>query len=218
MLYHPYSPFTHTENAVRVFLIFSLLLLLSPFSHGSTWNLTDEERSKLSVAVLAGGCFWCMVGPFEAKDGVYEVISGFTGGKETNPTYEDVVRGRTTHVEAVEIYYDPEKISFEELLSIYWRQIDPTDNQGQFADRGKHYRPVIFVQNDEEKMIAEKSKQTLEQSGQFSKPIAVNIENASPFYQAPQEHQYFYRTNPNHYNRYFRGSGRKAFLQQNWRK
>jgi len=201
-------------------LLFFILLCIGQTACASekVWNLEVEERQRLSSALLAGGCFWCMVGPFEKEDGVYEVISGFTGGTETDPTYQDVVRGRTSHVEAVEIYYDPKKISFSDLLSIYWQQIDPTDDQGQFADRGAHYRPAIFVKNEEERSVAEDSLEAIARSGRFSQPIVVTIEEAGPFYKAPDEHQYFYRTRSTHYNRYFEGSGRKAFLEQNWKK
>ena len=126
--------------------------------------------SEFKTAVFAGGCFWCMVEPFDSLPGIEAVISGFTGGHVENPTYNQVVSGQTGHTEAVEITYDPEKISYAELVEIYWRQTDPTDAGGQFADRGDSYRPVIYYEGEEERQIAEKSKQNLQENGPFKEP------------------------------------------------
>lgn len=134
------------------------------------------------TAVFAGGCFWCMVKPFDSLDGIEQVLSGYTGGHVENPTYEEVCSGTTGHTEAVEITYDPSKMSYEELVNIYWQQTDPTDASGQFADRGDSYRPVIFYENAEEKVIAEQSKRELDASGRFTKPIVVSIEEKETFY------------------------------------
>lgn len=167
-------------------------------------------------AIFAGGCFWCMVQPFDSLPGIKAVISGFTGGHVENPSYNDVVRGQTGHTEAVEITYDPDKISYEELVEIYWRQTDPTDAGGQFADRGDGYRPVIYYSTEAEKEIAEQSKQNLQEHGPFNDPIVTNIEPIQPFYAAEEQHQDFYKKQSAHYNRYSVGSGRVGFLKEHW--
>ena len=168
------------------------------------------------TAVFAGGCFWCMVKPFDSLDGIEQVLSGYTGGHVENPTYEEVCSGTTGHTEAVEITYDPSKMSYEELVNIYWQQTDPTDASGQFADRGDSYRPVIFYENEEEKVIAEQSKRELDASGRFTKPIVVSIEEKETFYPAEDYHQDFYKKNNAHYTRYRKGSGRDDFLVEHW--
>lgn len=172
--------------------------------------------AEFKTAVFAGGCFWCMVEPFDSLPGIEAVISGFTGGHVKNPSYREVVRGTTGHTEAVEITYDPEKISYAELVEIYWRQTDPTDASGQFADRGESYRPVIYYSNEEERKIAEQSKQNLEENGPFSDPIVITIEPIEPFYPADESHQDFYKKEPEHYQRYSVGSGRAPFLKKHW--
>lgn len=172
--------------------------------------------SNVKKAVFAGGCFWCMVQPFDSLPGIESVISGFTGGHVENPTYNEVVRGGTGHTEAVEITYDPDKISYAELVEIYWRQTDPTDASGQFADRGDSYRPVIYYSTAEEQEIAEQSKQNLQENGPFSAPIVTSIEPIDPFYPADEYHQDFYKKETAHYKRYSVGSGRVGFLEENW--
>lgn len=147
----------------------------------------------LDTAIFAGGCFWCMVEPFDTLDGVEKVVSGYTGGHVANPTYEEVCTGKTGHTEAVEITYDPSKISYEELLNYYWQVTDPTDAMGQFQDRGDNYRPVIFYNSEAQKEAAEKSKQELAESSRFDKPIVTKIEEAKPFYPAEDYHQGFYK-------------------------
>lgn len=169
-------------------------------------------------AVFAGGCFWCMVQPFDSLPGIISVISGFTGGHVENPTYGQVVRGGTGHTEAVEITYDPALISYKDLVEIYWRQTDPTDAGGQFADRGDSYRPVIYYSNEEERMIAEESKANLQKNGPFRQPIVTNIEPIQPFYEAEDYHQDFYKKEPVHYKRYSIGSGRVPFIEKHWGK
>lgn len=165
-------------------------------------------------AIFAGGCFWCMVKPFDQWDGVESVISGYTGGHTENPTYRQVTTGMTGHTEAVEITFDPEKISYDKLLEIYWNSMDPTDANGQFGDRGSSYRPVIYYTTEEQQQLAEASKKRLDESGRFSTPIVVPIEPAEPFYEAEEYHQDFYMKEPDHYNRYAHGSGRVAFIEQ----
>lgn len=167
-------------------------------------------------AVFAGGCFWCMVKPFETQPGIIAVTSGYTGGHVPNPTYEQVTTGTTGHTEAVEIDYDPSLVSYEQLVEIYWQQTDPTDAFGQFADRGDSYRPVIYYSNEEEREIAEASKKQLQESGRFDRPIVTKIEPRSEFYPAEEYHQDYYKKNKIHYNLYREGSGRGSFLRKHW--
>ncbi len=168
----------------------------------------------LERAIFAGGCFWCMVEPFETMEGVESVLSGYTGGHTKNPTYETVCMGGSGHTEAVEIIFDPSKISYETLLEIYWQQTDPTDAFGQFQDRGESYRPVIFYLDETQQSLAEKSKEALANSGIYRDPIVVTIEPAKPFYPAEEYHQAFYKKDP---ARYALSSGlRKAFLKSIW--
>lgn len=165
-------------------------------------------------AIFAGGCFWCMVKPFEEREGVLSVRSGYTGGNVPNPTYEQVCSKTTGHTEAVEIIFDPSKITFAELVEIYWAQTDPTDAFGQFQDRGDTYRPVIFYFDTVQKEIAEQSKAALQASGRFSQPIVTSIEPAHPFYEAEEYHQDFYKKDPQRY--VLTSALRYAFLQEKW--
>lgn len=167
------------------------------------------------TAIFAGGCFWCMVKPFDTMPGIKQVISGYTGGHAANPTYEQVASHTTGHTEAVKIIFDPEVISYKQLVEIYWHQTDPTDAMGQFQDRGDNYRPVIFVKDDEQRKIAEASKQALADSEQFDAPIVTSIEDAKPFYPAEEEHQDFYKKNPLRYQMEEMG-GREKFIKKNW--
>jgi len=175
-----------------------------------------KENTNLQSAVFAGGCFWCTESDFEKLPGVEKVISGYAGGREENPTYKQVSAGRTGHVEAIEVFYDPAKITYEELLDYFWMHINPTDDGGQFVDRGSQYRSAIFYRDDEQKRIAEKSKQALENSGKFDKPIVTKIKALTKFYEAEEYHQDYYKKEPRHYNMYRRGSGRDQFLTSTW--
>lgn len=168
------------------------------------------------LATFAGGCFWCMVGPFQAVTGVSKVISGYTGGHKTNPTYREVCYGGTGHYEAVQITFDPAIAPYRELVDIFWRQIDPTDSGGQFADRGQAYQTVIFYHNEAQRQVAEASKQALADSGLFSAPIVTAILPATEFYPAEDDHQDYYRKNETHYTMYKEGSGRAGFIQKHW--
>lgn len=170
------------------------------------------------LATFAGGCFWCMVDPFDKRPGIIKVVSGYTGGHVENPTYEQVTSQTTGHVEAVQITFDPTIMSYEKLVEIYWQQIDPTDPGGQFNDRGESYQTAIFYHNEEQKRIAEASKQSLAESGKFSKPIVTKILPAKPFYEAEEDHQNYYQKQPFHYQLYKKGSGREAFIEKHWRK
>ncbi|AUJ29684.1 peptide-methionine (S)-S-oxide reductase MsrA [Liquorilactobacillus hordei] len=161
----------------------------------------EEDAPGVERAIFAGGCFWCMVEPFETRPGIIAVISGYTGGQVDNPTYEIVSRGTSGHVEAVEIIYDSKLISYETLVGIYWQLIDPTDDGGQINDRGANYKPIIFVNNDEQKEVANKSRKELEQSRKYSKPIIVPIRNAEKFWPAENYHQDFYKKNRVRYRR-----------------
>lgn len=165
-------------------------------------------------AIFAGGCFWCMVQPFDEQPGIFSVTSGYTGGHVPNPTYEQVLTHTTGHTEAVAIEFDPHVISYDELVDIYWRQTDPTDQFGQFQDRGDNYRPVIFYLNEEQKKIAEASKARLQASGRFDRPIVTNIEPAQPFYPAETYHQQFYQKNPARYHA--AEQMRSDFIKKNW--
>ncbi|MFC4559439.1 peptide-methionine (S)-S-oxide reductase MsrA [Virgibacillus kekensis] len=167
-------------------------------------------------ATFAGGCFWCMVKPFDQWDGIESVISGYTGGHTENPSYEDVKRGDTGHYEAVEITYDPEKMPYDEILEVYWRQIDPTDDGGQFHDRGDSYRTAIFYHDENQQLAAEKSKQALADSGKFSKPIVTKVLPASTFYPAETYHQDYYKKNKKHYEEDRAKSGRDEFIGKVW--
>jgi peptide methionine sulfoxide reductase msrA/msrB len=168
------------------------------------------------LATFAGGCFWCMEAPFEKVDGVSEVISGFSGGPEKDPTYKQVSSGSTGHAETVQVRFDPQRVTYADLLDVYWRQIDPTDPNGQFADRGKQYRTAIFYHDEEQKRQAEASKAALEKSGRFTKPIVTPILPAGPFYPAEEYHQDFYKKDPARYEQYREGSGRGPFLKKVW--
>ncbi|WP_273751783.1 peptide-methionine (S)-S-oxide reductase MsrA [Leuconostoc mesenteroides] len=150
----------------------------------------------IETAIFAGGCFWCMVQPFDSLDGIEKVRSGYTGGHVENPTYEQVLTHTTGHIEAVKIWFDSEKISYRELVEIYWEQTDPTDAMGQFQDRGDNYRPVIFVNSPEQREIAEESRAALAASNRFDEPIVTKIEDAKPFYEAEEYHQDFYKKDP----------------------
>ena len=177
--------------------------------------MEDDDRH-LERATFAGGCFWCLESDFEKLDGVVEAVSGYSGGETENPTYEEVCAGRTGHLEAIQVLYDPDKIRYEDLLDVFWRQIDPTDPGGQFVDRGPQYRTAIFYHNDRQKRIAEASKEDLEKSGRFKKPIVTKIIKLTAFYKAEDYHQNFFKKNALRYDRYRSNSGRDQFLTRVW--
>ncbi|QQK79429.1 peptide-methionine (S)-S-oxide reductase MsrA [Salicibibacter cibi] len=174
-----------------------------------------DDSQKL--ATFAGGCFWCMVGPFQAEDGVLQVKSGYTGGRTENPTYEEVCSNQTGHVEAIQLTYQPEKISYQRLLKIFWQNIDPTDAGGQFNDRGESYETAIFYHDEDQKQLAEESRREFDENGPFSAPIVTPIRPAAPFYDAEQYHQDYHLKNPFHYQLYKKGSGRESFIKTYWR-
>ncbi|MBM9603910.1 peptide-methionine (R)-S-oxide reductase MsrB [Desulfopila inferna] len=177
----------------------------------------EEAQKKTEIAIFAGGCFWCMVPPFSDRDGVIEAVAGYSGGTTKDPDYQAVAHGQTDHYESVRVTYDREKISFAELLEIFWRQIDPTDDGGQFADRGNHYRTAIFYTTEEQRRVAERSKTNLQESRLFSQPIATMILPATAFYPAEEYHQNYHLKNVLHYSSYKKGSGREAFIEKVWK-
>ncbi len=210
--------------AMAVFLMIGMALFLmignqrsEAVQKGVKIDAAKEERN-LRKATFAGGCFWCTEADFEKLPGVVKVISGYTGGDKENPTYEEVSSGRTGHVEAVQVYYDPRKITYEELLDYFWRHIDPTDGGGQFVDRGSQYRSAIFYHDEEQKRLAEKSREALSESRKFNKPIATEIIKFTTFYEAEDYHQDYYKTHSLKYKFYRYESGRDQFLAKVWGK
>jgi methionine-S-sulfoxide reductase len=191
-------------------LVLLLFVSCSSIESGKIMN-NNYER-----AYFAGGCFWCMEPPFEALEGVIEATSGYMGGSVKNPTYEEVTTGTTGHAEVVEILFDPNVISYEELLEVFWRNIDPTALNYQFADVGSQYRTEIFTVGDIQKDLAEKSKLELENSEKFNKPIVTAISNAPDFYIAEEYHQDFYKKQSMRYQMYAKASGRKGYLEETW--
>ena len=176
----------------------------------------DSEARDYRKATFAGGCFWCIEAPFDKVDGVVSAVSGYTGGEEKNPTYKQVSGGKTGHIEAVEVTYDPERVSYEELLAVFWRQFDPTDAGGSFYDRGHHYTSAVFYHDEEQRRLAEASKEALAASGRFDKPIVTPIRPAVTFYAAEEYHQDYYKKQPEHYQSYRSGSGRDRFIAAHW--
>lgn len=173
----------------------------------------DDSFAK---ATFAGGCFWCMEPPYDKTNGVISTISGYSGGHEENPTYEEVSSGKTGHTEVMQVTYDPQKVSYEELLDIFWRNINPVDADGQFVDRGSQYRPAIFYHDEEQKRLAERSRDKLEASGRFNAPIATEIVPLEKFYPAEDYHQDYYQKSPLRYQLYRYNSGRDQFLNKIW--
>ena len=171
----------------------------------------------LMLATFAGGCFWCMQPPFDHLPGIVKTTVGYTGGQSANPTYEQVCTGKTGHIEAIQVEYDPQKVSYEALLKVFWHNINPTTRDGQFADRGTQYRTVIYTHTPEQKKAAEASKAALEASGKFKEPIATTIEPAKPFYPAEEYHQCYYKRNSTHYEAYKEGSGRADYIRRTWK-
>jgi peptide methionine sulfoxide reductase msrA/msrB len=169
---------------------------------------------RMETATFAGGCFWCIEAEFEKAPGVVKATSGYTGGSGENPTYEDYMR--TGHIEAVQVLYDPRKISYEQLLDLFWRQIDPSDAGGQFADRGPHYRSAVFYHDETQQRLAEKSRAELAKSGRFDKPVVTELIPFTRFYEAEEYHQNYDRKNPLRYRYYRQGSGRDSYLEKVW--
>ena len=203
-------------------LLMTPLLALGLAVAGLGAAATDEVEPKepvpedAALATFAGGCFWCTEAAFEKTEGVYEAISGFTGGTVEDPSYNEVVTGSTGHAEAAQVWYDPEQIGYDELLTIYWRTIDPTDAGGQRFDRGTQYRTAIFYHDEEQRELAQASLDALEESGRFDEPIVTEILEASTFYPADDYHQDFYLKAPERYEAYVEGSLYDPFLESIW--
>ena len=196
-------------------LVMAMLLASTPFA-ARALSPTATPTTTEAVATFAGGCFWCMEPPFEKLPGVRSVVSGYIGGHVANPTYKQVSAGGTGHAEAVEIRYDPTRISYEQLLYVFWRNIDPLVADRQFCDRGAQYRAAIFVHDDVQRAAAEASRRALETAGRFQQPIVTEIVVAGRFYPAEAEHQDYYKKNPLRYNYYRFNCGRDARLQELW--
>lgn len=176
----------------------------------------SPAAAQTAKATFAGGCFWCMEPPFDQLDGVVSTTSGYTGGMQVNPTYEQVSAGRTGHTEALKIVYDPSKVTYRQLLQVFWRNHDPLTANGQFCDRGPQYRPGIYFATDEEKRLAEETRAEIEKSGRFKQPIVTEIVAATPFYRAEDYHQDYYLKNPLRYKLYSTSCGRWRRLKELW--
>lgn len=193
---------------------FGLPLLVGTRAASEATDAGDPPGTQ--VAVFAGGCFWCVESDFDKVPGVISTTSGYTGGSVANPSYEDVSSGATGHAESVRIVFDPKVVSYERLLYVYWRTVDPVTRNGQFCDYGTQYRTAIFYLNDEQKRQALASKAAIEKSGQLKRPIVTEITAAGPFYPAEDYHQNYYKTNPLRYNLYRYNCGRDARLKELW--
>ena len=192
------------------------ILLASPLVAQAEENGKESRLQKMETATFAGGCFWCMQTPFDTLEGVISTAVGYTGGQKSNPGYEEVSAGGTGHAEAIQIVFDPSRISYDILLDAFWRQIDPTDSDGQFVDRGDQYRSAIFYHNETQQRQAEATKAALEASGRYDKSLVTEIVPASTFYAAEDYHQKYYEKNPIRYKLYRYGSGRDRFLEKVW--
>ena len=201
----------------RIAILLTVLLAsLGALLAGQGKKADKAAKPKLEKATFAGGCFWCMQPPFDKTKRVVHTVVGFTGGREKDPTYEQVSAGKTGHRESIEVTYDPSKVTYEQLLDVFWHSIDPTQADGQFADIGKQYRTAIFYHSEEQKRLAEQSKEKLARSGKFSRPIVMEILPTSQFWPAEEYHQKYYLKNSQHYHSYAVGSGRYPFLERTW--
>ena len=204
-------------------MIASLVLVAVFFGYQQVRSMDDKMEKPMNKmvehtqsAVFAGGCFWCTESDYEKVEGVIEAVSGYTGGKMENPTYKQVSAGGTGHVEAIKVTYDPDEVSYDQLLDVFWRHVDPTDAGGQFVDRGDQYRSAIFYATDEERQMAETSKKALDTSGRFDRPVVTDILHLGSFFEAEDYHQDYYKKNPVRYKWYRSGSGRDRFLEMTW--
>ena len=209
---------TERKEGVRILkrFVFSFALALIAFAGTGSAGAQPPGEEGTAVAIFAGGCFWCMEPPFDKTEGVISTTSGYTGGTTANPSYEEVSAGGTGHIESVKIVYDPSKVSYEELLHVFWRNIDPFRKNAQFCDTGSQYSSALFYLNEEQQELAERSKAELEASDRFSQPIVTGIFEAAPFYPAEKYHQDYYMKNPNRYTFYRWSCGRDERLEQVW--
>jgi methionine-S-sulfoxide reductase len=208
------------HNHIKIFL--SILICFVTLTYFSIALADDESKGsnmdnkKIEKATFAGGCFWCMQNPYDELKGVVSTAVGYTGGHVKNPTYEEVCAGNTGHAEAIEVLYDPSQITYAELLNVFWKNIDPTTLNRQFADAGTQYRTAIFYHNEEQRQSAESSKEEMERSGIYDDPVVTEITPASTFYKAEDYHQKYYEKCPVKYKMYKSGSGREQYLENIW--
>jgi len=203
---------TCLRTNMKAIIMLSLLVLA-----GCAQEAVKMDTEGLEVATFAGGCFWCVESAFDKLPDVEEAVSGYTGGDVENPTYEQVSAGKTGHFEAVQVLYDPNKVTYRELVEHFFRQIDPTDDGGQFADRGSQYRTAIFYHNEEQKKIAEEVIMEIDESGRFDEPVVTEVRPAEDFYVAESYHQDYAKKNPFRYKTYKKLSGREGFIDENWK-
>lgn len=196
--------------------MFKLLFAVALSAFPLIQSFAQDNAPQTKTAIFAGGCFWCMQEPFDKVKGVTKTVVGYTGGKESDANYEAVSSHQTQHREAIQVTYDPTQVTYEQLLDHFWRNINPTQADGQFADRGDNYRTAIYYSNDDEKRIAEASKEALAKSGKFHQPIATEVLPAKPFYPAEEYHQKYYEKNASDYQVYHLGSGRVLYLKKTW--
>jgi peptide-methionine (S)-S-oxide reductase len=196
----------------------ALVLSAAPVLSAERTQEAAPPAAGLAVATFAGGCFWCMEPPFDKTEGVVSTTSGYTGGHKAGATYEQVTAGGTGHYEAVRVVYDPQKVSYDKLLDVFWRNVDPVDAGGQFCDRGASYRTAVFAHDPEQKRLAEASKQALDASRRLSKPVVTPVLDAGPFWAAEEYHQDYYLKNPSKYKFYRWNCGRDARLETLWGK
>ena len=202
----------------RLLRALAALALLAAASAALAQGAPPTAEAGRKIAIFAGGCFWCMEHPFDEIDGVISVTSGYTGGTKSKPTYEEVSSGSTGHAEAVEVVYDPGKVNYQKLVDVFWRNIDPLTANAQFCDHGSQYRSAVFYLDDEQKRIAEASKEALAKSGRFDRPIVTQIVAATAFWPAEGYHQHYYKTHPVQYKFYRYNCGRDRRLEQLWGK
>lgn len=209
---------------MKILAILTLLIVMAGCSQQNlttgvthTGPATGQKAEPRASAVFAAGCFWCAEAAFEKVAGVTDAVSGYAGGTSENPTYDAVAKGQTDYVEAVQVYYDDRIVSYDELLSHYWRSFDPTDDEGQFADRGSQYRAAIFYANETQRQQAAQSKQALDDADIFDEDIVTPILKRTTFVAAEEYHQDYYKKNPAHYDAYEVGSGRKPFVRKTWK-
>jgi peptide methionine sulfoxide reductase msrA/msrB len=207
--------YIHPFSLPSMKYIFILIIILL-FTSCTTDTMKQQDLSQYEIATLAGGCFWCIEGAFQGMEGVAEAISGYAGGTTVNPKYEDVAYGQTDHRETVQVYFDPAVVSYKELVEHFWKQIDPTDTGGQFADRGFQYTTAIFYHSEEQKQVAEASKKALIDSQKFSEPIDTKIIPFTTFYTASEDHQDYSEKRRVQYKLYEEGSGRAGYKRTVW--
>lgn len=205
--------------AVGIFAVIVSTQIQSAFVKNKDMGIELKPiPENVEIATFAGGCFWCIEAPFQSIRGVAEAVSGYAGGAKENAKYQLVASGKTKHREAVQVFFDPNIVSYEELVDLFWKQIDPTDDGGQFADRGYEYTTAIYYSSESQKVIAEKSLMELAESGRFRESIVTKIIPFTTFFPAEEYHQDYYKKAKDHYERYKKGSGRSGFIDENWAK